>query len=258
MKPQPFTHEDYREILRQGLAAGYHFASFSEIRQNGPRSKRCFMRHDCDNDLVAAAAMADIESEEGVVATHFLMLQSAMYNLLAPENLRLAKSIVARGHKIGLHFDASDGARRPGSDVAQEVDRQREVLSAELGVPVDVVSFHQPDESVMNGRVKVGCINTYDTRDMAGVYYTSDSNLAFRGGDPRDLFSAGAHDNIQILIHPEWWTSAAMPLMDKWAAMLSNNIALMQKSLVERENTYNDKHVISVMSPVNAGNAQKN
>ena len=246
MKPEPFTHEDYRDILRCGLTAGYRFARFAELRRDGPPSKRCFMRHDCDNDLVAAAAMAEIEAAEGVSATHFLMLRSAMYNLLAPENLRLAKQIVACGQTIGLHFDAFDQATRPGADIAFEVDRQRDLLSGELGVPVEVVSFHQPDGSILSGRVKTNCINTYDAKDMYGVYYTSDSNLLFRGGDPRALFDRGEHNNIQVLVHPEWWTVSPMPLMDKWATMLRNNIELMQKIFLEREKTYNEKHIVKI------------
>lgn len=199
--------------------------------------------------------MAEIEAEEGVSTTHFLMLQSAMYNLLAPENLRLARRIVACGQKIGLHFDASEGARRPGSDVAEEVERQRALLSSEIGAAVEAVSFHQPDQSILEGRVKVACINTYDARDMAGVYYTSDSNLTFRGGDPRQLFERAEHRDIQVLTHPEWWTASPMPLMDKWALMLKNNVDLMQKSLLEREKTYNDKHVVTIEPPVNSSDA---
>jgi hypothetical protein len=256
VKPDPFTRDDYRDILRCGLAAGYRFASFNELRQEAPSSKRCFMRHDCDNDLVAAAAMAEIEAEEGVLATHFLMLRSAMYNLLAPENLRLARQIVACGQAIGLHYDASVPASEPGN-IAADVDRQRNFLSAELGVPVEVVSFHQPDELILSGRVRINCINTYDATDMSGAYYTSDSNLSFRGGDPRDLFSHGDHDSIQILTHPEWWTAIAMPLMDKWATMLMNNIDLMQKSLLEREKTYNDKHAVTIRPSAIAENVRK-
>ena len=251
MKPEAFTHDDYRDILRSGIAAGYRFAAFTELRQGGPASKRCFMRHDCDNDLVAAARMAEIEAEERISATHFLMLQSALYNLLAPENLRLARRIIACGQKIGLHFDASQGAQREGSDLREEVERQRAILGAELNVSVDVVSFHQPDQSILGGEVNTVCINTYDAQDMAGVYYTSDSNLVFRGGDPRQLFSHGKHPDIQVLVHPEWWTSRPMPLMDKWAAMLGNNIELMQRSLLAREKTYTEKHAVTIRLPMN-------
>lgn len=246
MKAAPFTRDDYRDILRSGIAAGYRFVSFADLRHHAPRRKCCFMRHDCDNDLVAAAAMAEVEAEEGVLTTHFLMLRSAMYNLLAPENLRLAQHIVACGQAIGLHYDASVPVLDARVDLPTAVDRQRKLLSSELGVPVDAVSFHQPDEAILSGRTKINCINTYDPADMSGVYYTSDSNLSFRGGDPRDLFKDGSHDSIQVLIHPEWWTVAAMPLMDKWAMMLKNNIDLMQKSLLDREKTYTDKHVVTI------------
>ncbi len=240
MKPVPFTHEDYRDILRMGLAQGYRFIGFPDI--GGP-GKRCALRHDCDNDLVAAAAMAEIEREEGVRSTFFLMLRSAMYNLLAPENMGLVRRIVDSGHWIGLHFDASVLA--DDSRIAAEVDRQCGILAEEFGQPIAAVSFHQPTDKILQGGLGLSCINTYDRTDMNAAAYTSDSNLVFRGGDPRNLFAEGSQDRLQVLIHPEWWTPAGMSVVAKWAEMLKNNIDLMQKSLREREKAYVDcLHVV--------------
>lgn len=243
--PAAFTYDDYRQILRAGLAAGYRFSSFAE-REGGENI--CLMRHDCDNDLVAAAAMADIEKEEGVQATYFLMLRSAMYNLLAPDNLKLARHIRDHGHWIGLHFDASELGGRSDRELSEEVDLHRAILSRELGGTVDVISFHQPDSRILNGMISLNCINTYSKSDMAGIYYTSDSNLAFRGGHPCELFSRGEHRRIQVLTHPEWWTASPMPLEEKWAGMIRNNLDLMQDSLLKREKTYIRRHRIRIDS----------
>src|SRR5476649_2578080 len=96
-----FTHAHYREILRLGITAGYRFAGFGEITSlRATTHKACLMRHDCDNDLAAATKLAEIEAEEGIRATYFLMLRSAIYNLLAPTNSALVRKIIAGGHEI--------------------------------------------------------------------------------------------------------------------------------------------------------------
>jgi hypothetical protein len=241
-----FTHARYRELLRAGRAAGYRFAGFDELaalRASGERA--CLLRHDCDNDLVAAARMAEIEAEEGARSTYFIMLRSAMYNLLAPSNGALVRRIVEQGHWLGLHFDESLVAGEPDDRVADHVDRERELLGREFDCPIEVVSFHQPSARVLDGGIALGCLNTYDRRDMAGLHYTSDSNLRFRGGEPGALFSAGEHPLLHILFHPEWWTEAPLPLAEKWDRMLANNLELMQESLLRREDTFTERRTLS-------------
>lgn len=247
MSPCPFTHARYRAILQAGLAAGYRFADFGEIEVvRGGQVKACLLRHDCDNDLVASARMAEIEAEEGVSSTYFVMLRSAMYNLLAPPHGALVRRILSLGHRLGLHFDESVVAGMPDDRVTVEVDREREWLQAEFGQPIEVVSFHQPGVRILEGRVRLSCVNTYDRRDMAGFHYTSDSNLAFRGGDPIDLFGGGRHPHLHVLIHPEWWTPTAMTLAEKWNSMLLDNLEVMQASLLEREDTFNERRTLRI------------
>jgi hypothetical protein len=245
MTAPAFTHARYREILRAGLTAGYRFAGFEEVLASDASSARaCFLRHDCDNDLVAAARMAEIEAEEGVRSTYFLMLRSVMYNVLAPANAPFVRRILAQGHWLGLHFDESVVANEPDHRVPALVDKERALLSAEFGCAIDVVSFHQPGARVLEGRLHLNCINTYDHADMAGVHYTSDSNLAFRGGEPAELFASGEHRRLQILFHPEWWTSDPTSLEEKWDRMFIDNLETMQSSLLQREDTFTARRVV--------------
>lgn len=247
MNPGEFTHARYRALLRAGLAAGYRFAGFGDIEAlRQAAGMACLLRHDCDNDLVAAARMAEIEAEEGVSSTYFVMLRSAMYNLLAPPQTALIRRILSRGHRLGLHFDESVIATAPSDRVAAEVDRERELLGAEFGQAVEVVSFHQPGARILEGRIRLACVNTYDRNDLAGFHYTSDSNLAFRGGEPGVLFARAAHPRLHILIHPEWWTPVAMTLVEKWNAMLLDNLELMQENLLEREDTFNERRSLRI------------
>ena len=247
MTAMHFTHDRYRAMLRCGLGAGFRFVGFGELSASRLLpEKHCALRHDCDNDLVAAVRIAEIEAEEGVGSTYFVMLRSALYNLLAPTNRALVARILGLGHWLGLHFDDSVVAGEPEERVAAIVDDERRILRSEFGHPVDVVSFHQPGRRILDNRVKLNCLNTYDRADMAGVHYTSDSNLVFRGGEPERLFAEGAHRRIQILLHPEWWTDEPMPLAEKWNLMLANNIELMQESLLQREDTFTARREVPV------------
>lgn len=248
MNPTEFTLARYRGILRAGRAADYRFAGFTEIetlRRDGNRA--CLLRHDCDNDLVAALRMADIEAEEGVSSTYFVMLRSAMYNLLAPPQAALVRRILALGHRLGLHFDESVVAELSDGAVPAEVDRERAILRTEFGCTIEVVSFHQPGPRILDGRIRLGCVNTYDRGDLAGFHYTSDSNLTFRGGAPDVLFAAGTAPLLHLLIHPEWWTEAAIGLDRKWDAMLLDNFELVQAALLEREATFNRRRALRIV-----------
>jgi methionyl-tRNA formyltransferase len=250
----PFTHDRYRLLLRSGLAAGFRFVDFADLTaRRAVGEKLCGLRHDCDNDLVAAARLAEIEAEEGVRSTYFVMLRSALYNVLAPTNRALVERILGYGHWLGLHFDHSVVGAETMARVAAIVDDERRILSVEFGRPVDVVSFHQPGPQILDNHIKLNCLNTYDRNDMAEVYYASDSNLVFRGGEPERLFAEGAYRKIQILLHPEWWTKEPMGLAEKWNQMLLNNVELMQESLLAREHTFDARREIMVRSAGRSG-----
>lgn len=247
MSAAPFTHAEYRLMLRAGRDAGYRFATFDElvsVRRSAERA--CFLRHDCDNDLVAATALARIEAELDIRSTYFVMTRSALYNLMAPPMLALVREIISLGHRIGLHFDEMPYRAHPSVAVAEQVDRERAWLAQELGEPVGIVSFHQPSPRVLANEVRLNCLNTYDRADMAGLHYLSDSNLRFRGKTPVELFASREHRLLHILLHPEWWTETPLPLDEKWNRMLANNVAVMQQSLLAREDTYNVPRTVTI------------
>lgn len=247
MSPPSFTYGHYRSILDEALRNNFRFLSFAEIstaRIGDVRS--CFLRHDCDNDLVAARDMARIEQEVDVKSTYFIMLRSAMYNALAPTSRKLVEEILSWGHHIGLHFDESVFAKSSGDEVCDRIDSERALLLQEFGRAVDVVSFHQPSQRILTNEFKIRCTNTYDQDDMSGIYYTSDSNLNFRRGDPRHLFESGDQTMVQLLIHPEWWTRDEISLTEKWSRMLQNNFDVMHESLASREAAFRTSLQIEV------------
>ena len=98
-----FTRDNYRLLLR---LAKRHYAvrTFDDLSD---ARRFIILRHDVDSSLNAALKMARIEQEEGVVATYFLHLHNVLYNVLERDMTGLVSSILACGHKIGLHFDPS-------------------------------------------------------------------------------------------------------------------------------------------------------
>ncbi|HKP37799.1 MAG TPA: hypothetical protein VJT71_13160 [Pyrinomonadaceae bacterium] len=241
----PFTYEHYRHILRSAQENGYEFISFPRLKDYRQNEQRvCLLRHDCDNDLTAAAKLARIEEEMGVRSTYFLMLRSAMYNLLSLPNAELVREIIGRGHWIGLHFDEVPYANATPERIKEYVDEERARVSTEFGAPVDVVSFHQPSARVLQNELKLNCINTYNREDVEGAYYLSDSNTVLKEGCPSNLFKAAVHTRLQLLLHPEWWTEKEMPLQEKWNEMLRHNFELMQQSLLSREAAYLERQEI--------------
>lgn len=243
--PYPFTFEQYRWILGIGLENGYEFISFPALDSyRGTDQAICLLRHDCDNDLTAAAEIARVEQEMGVRSTYMLMVRSAMYNLLSGPSIALVREIADRGHWLGLHFDEHYYHGAGAAEIAGHVERERSWLSRELDAPLDVVSFHQPSRRVLEGEIKLNCINAYDTAYLAGVNYLSDSNFVWNDTPPHEQFRAPEHTQLQLLVHPECWTQDQVGIEQKWDQILRNNVEMMQESLLTRERSYNQRRGI--------------
>ena len=247
MSGAPFTFEHYRYMLRTGRDAGYRFITFDQLPQVRATDERaCIIRHDCDNDPIAAASLARIEAELGVRATYFFMTRAALYNLMAPKVAALVHEIIALGHRLALHFDEFPYRTLPSAQIAAQVDRERRWLTEEFGQPINVVSFHQPSERVLSNEVRLNCINTYDENDMRGLRYISDSNFRFRAETPVECFQRGEHRQIQLGLHPECWTEEAMEPDSKWDLALVHSVELMQDSMLAREDTFKRRRAVSV------------
>jgi hypothetical protein len=244
----PFTFRHYRRILESGLESGYRFIRFEEL-PGARESERylCLLRHDCEGDLVTALRLGQLEKELRITSTYFVQLRSPLYNVLSRPHGQLVRRLLELGHGLGLHFDERSHEGASPSHVADLVDRERELLGAEFGVSVEVVSFHQPSARVLENKIKVRCLNTYDRSDMRGVGYLSDSNWRWRE-DPIAAFRSHSHPHLQLLLHPECWTYSSMPVERKWHQVLRDNVEIAQETLLEREDTYKRRARISFRS----------
>jgi hypothetical protein len=233
-----FTYDHYRRLLAAGLEAGYRFIGFDELAAARQADRYfCLLRHDCEGDLPAAGRLGEIEKELGIASTYFIQLRSPLYNPMSKPYGDVVRGLLELGHRIGLHFDERAHDHASPVEIADLVDAERKTLSVEFGVPVEVVSFHQPSRRVLDNQIRIRCLNTYDRDDMRDVGYLSDSRWQWRE-DPIEAFRAHRHPWLQLLLHPECWTDTSMPPEQKWHQVLRDNVDIAQETLLTREDTY--------------------
>lgn len=206
-----FTEAGFRTLLQSLKARGYRFVRYGEATYGN----HVIWRHDVDFSVHRAARLAEIEADEGVIATYFINPRCTFYNLLEPEVGRLLDKIRELGHEIGLHFDA--GAYGVTTWTASALDRalarERALLELALAAPVRCVSWHNPDMSnllAFDAEEIGGLINAYGSSLRRDYTYCSDSNGYWRFQPMAEVIASG-HPRLHLLTHPAWWTPDPMP-----------------------------------------------
>jgi hypothetical protein len=212
-----FTLSEYRECLELAFSSGYRFAGFHESLTE-PDSPVIFLRHDIDYAPRFIPAMAGLESDLGVRSTYCVQLASPWYGVDSGPNRAVIQSVVDQGHWLGLHFDAS--AIASDAEVPDRVVAEADRLGDQFGVPVRVVSFHNPGRRRIDHlELPDGFIHTYAPRFFTEIGYVSDSNQDWRGKDLRRILARREYVRLQLLIHPFWWREEPLTLGAKMEAM---------------------------------------
>jgi hypothetical protein len=203
-----FVRSEYRALLDLA-AARWPFRRFTDF---DPNERFVLWRHDVDMSVHAAAALARIEADRGVVATYFFLPHSEFYNLLEADVVRLAREIVALGHDVGLHFDTHFHGITREEDLEEPMAWERDMLARVLDAPVGSVSFHNTTPFTMACQADryAGMVNTYAAYFQREVGYVSDSNGYWRHRRLRDVLVAGAEPRLQVLTHDAWWQETPM------------------------------------------------
>jgi hypothetical protein len=232
-----FELKTYEDVLRAGIEAGYKFVSFADIGKE-TSSRSCLLRHDVDSELLGCGGMLDVEKRLGVTATYFLMTRSTAYNLFSVEATAMVARMLRDGHRIALHFMGERCEGKSVPFIVEEVLRETRWLEQEFGVKAEAVSFHQPTQTILDAQIAIpGLANTYNTSQTAPYFYVSDTNMTWRHEHPRDIFSCGLHERLQLLIHPMWWTREPLETLDKWRNVLRNNQQAVIDHWQSRERT---------------------
>jgi hypothetical protein len=201
-----FSIAQYRELLRAIRTGGYRYAFFDE----SPAAGILFLRHDVDLSLQAALVMAEVEAEENVQSTWFLMTRSVFYNLNSSEGEHALVRLRELGHRVGHH------ALHPRLDLDDRFDR--------------VVAWHNPEPSFMHIEIP-DAVNVMRPPFFEGGHYRSDSNQTWRGASPLQALARGDYEWLQLLIHPEIWVYPGGTMRETMEAFLDADRAARLEEL---------------------------
>jgi hypothetical protein len=190
-----FDLAHYRELLDAARKGGYRFATF----EREPAAGDLLLRHDVDMSLEAGLTMAELEAEQDVVATYFLMRGSEFYNLDAPTGVHTLARLRELGHRVALH------GVHPDASLDERFD--------------PVIAWHVPDPEYMTAPIE-GAVNAMQPGYFDPDRYRSDSNQHWRSGCPHEELARGDFEWLQLLVHPEIWVYPGENIRETLTAML--------------------------------------
>ena len=202
-----FTYTAYRDLLLLLREQDYAFCNY----HNYGDAPRCvILRHDIDSSLDQAVRLAELEAEEGVRSTWFVLLRTDFYNIASKAGQDALLHIQSLGHEIGLHFDeaAYEPALRP-NEVIQNIIKECELLFALLGGDSppknSCVSMHRPSKATLDADYQIpGIVNSYGKTFFHDFKYLSDSRRQWR--EPvEDIIRSGEYNRLHILTHAFWY-----------------------------------------------------
>jgi hypothetical protein len=199
-----FTEARYRELLAAACAR----FRFRKLTEDLSGDGIAVWRHDIDFSPQRALGLARIEAEMGVAATYYVLLGSPSYNPFEAAVRDALRGILALGHDVGLHYDASAADAHES-----QIEFEAGTLSRLLGNKVMSFSLHNPSLSPgasLDQPTHAGLLNASDPRMRSSFTYCSDSNGFWRYRSLHDVVSDGAVRRLYALTHPEMWTPEPM------------------------------------------------
>lgn len=203
-----FTYDAYRSLLYLLRTRGYVFTDYHRYAENA----RCvILRHDIDQSLKDAVRLAELEAEEDVHSTWFVLLRTDFYNPASAASQQALRRIRSLGHEIGLHFDemAYSVERGTGtcasSSVEELICHEAGILADICGCPVTTVSMHRPSKATLEADLRIpGMVNSYGQTFFHDFKYLSDSRRRWR--EPvEEIIRGGEYDRLHILTHAFWY-----------------------------------------------------
>lgn len=192
-----FTYEDYLKLINYYNNLGFECGDIASKKQN-----MLILRHDVDYSISLAHSFATFEFENGISSIYFIMVSSDFYNPNTKRNINMLESMIAMGHSIGLHFDASKYNYESIDILVNYISNEKRTLENIIKNRVSTLTFHRPLAEVFELPEEIdGMINLY-SRKYFEINYFSDSRRNWRR-DPYEIYLP--NKPIQLLVHPIWF-----------------------------------------------------
>lgn len=232
---EPFQPQDLDELDDRLLARATAVVPMREVAAGKTHPSIIGLRHDVDNVLPPAVAMAEWEADRGYRSTYFI-LHTAPYWQDKPTLVAGLDRIAECGHEIGFHVNAITEAIKTGGDPILIADKALAELRDYGHEVTGVVAHGDPycyrhryinDEIFTESpRPDMGpaCRNIagvelepisrawfeleYDPNWLPRGKYLSDSGGQW--SSPFDDIAGGwpGYGQLHMLVHPDWWGEA--------------------------------------------------
>lgn len=203
-----WSYERYRAVLKQ---YAHRTVSFSDAIYS---SNFVLLRHDVEFSPLLAMRMAEIDKQAGAHSSFYFQVSSNFYNLAASLNLEIVRRISDYGFEVGPHINLPNKNGINLEETLLEIKNQKDIFFSITGIMPNSFSMHRPRNSFLSMREDYvnGMINSYGpsffeySKNPKNIKYISDSRHRFDYGDP--YFNISNYNMIQLLIHPEEWSSS--------------------------------------------------
>lgn len=231
-----FTYASYRSLL--GLLWENNY-TFTDYHRYAEQSRCVILRHDIDNSLSQALRLAEIEAEEGVKSTWFVLLRTDFYNPASAAAQKTLRRIRELGHEIGLHFDEIAYVGEGGigshatSTAAELIVHEAGILADICGCPITTVSMHRPSKETLEADLKIpGMVNSYGQTFFHDFKYLSDSRRRWR--EPvEEIIRGGEYDRLHILTHAFWYHEQEQDITESVGAFIRSANAERYERMME-------------------------
>ncbi len=243
--PHDFSTERLRKLLCLAGEKGFESIFFGDEKY----AKRFVLwRHDVDLELPAVLKMAQVEADENIKATYFLMTNSHFYNLFTREGHEVVVRLLALGHRLGLHSDLGlERTQIPDNEfIESKVAQDFEMLDGFFGQDKfsRVVSFHNPPPSILK-KSFASFYSTYQAKFFSTIKYLSDSNRIWRDDAPEKWLQDGTEDQLSILLHPVIWAHGGQSMPELVKAYLESLTQSTLQKLVQDDVIVDDPSDLS-------------
>lgn len=231
-----FTYNGYRKMIYSLREHGYRICTY----RNWQCEEQCvILRHDIDNSIEKALQLAEIEKEEDVISTYFVMVTSDFYNVFSKKNEEFLRGILSYGHNIGLHFDEMrySDIFTP-EDANDRIIKEAELLEKVIGEEVKEVSMHRPSKMILDADLKISgggekqLTNSYSLLYFKEFKYISDSRRRWR--EPVDeIISNKLYPKLHVLTHAFWYNDIEKDLRSSVLEFLNSGNRQRYETLLD-------------------------
>lgn len=236
MKPNLFSHEEYRSIIRQFRSRHTDFIDAITT------DDFVVIRHDVEFSMNRAYDLALINHDMGISNTFLFQVRCNAYNIHSIKNTKLINEIISLNQHVGLHLYISHINEGDWKHLENELKVQADLLSSAVGFPITRFSYHRPPHWALLRRDNYICemLNLYgesffELNNTPTIKYLSDSNHAYKYGHPLKYKS---NKRIQLLFHPDEWTDQGADEKDNFMQLEIEHSNEFKNTLNAEQKTY--------------------